>query len=359
MPNFGLPQALWNARRRLHCNRWFMASPEFPYPILLADIGGTNARFSMIKAEGRDPTPVFKLKTDSTATFAEACDKAVSMQGLPRPRSLIVDGAGPVIGKTIDLTNAGWIIDGDELTAALRLDQGLTINDFEALALGLPYFSAQDLDAVGPAPMGSGGTRLVLGPGTGLGVGALAQSPSGGYLPIGSEGGHVTLRPLGAREERIFEAFEAPADPASAEMYLQGAGILRLHQARLKVEDQGPERLAPPDVVEAALAADGPERRTMLLYLDLLARFTGDMAVTFLPKAGVFIAGGIMPRLKPLLDPTRFRALFEAHPPHEGLLAGMGISMVVAEEPAFAGLAAVGTNPAAFLLNYADRLWKP
>ncbi len=141
-------------------------------------------------------------------------------------------------------------------------------------------------------------------------------------------------------------------------MYLQGAGILRLHEARLKVEDKGPAHESPPAIVEAALSADGPERRTMQLYLDLLARFTGDMAVTFLPKGGVFIAGGIVPRLKPLLDPARFRMIFEAHPPHEGILAEMGISVVVADEPAFAGLAAVGVNPGAFLLNYADRLWR-
>ncbi len=149
-----------------------MASPAFPYPILLADIGGTNARFSMVTNEGRTPTPVFRLKTDSTKTFAEACEMAVSMQGLPRPRSLIVDGAGPVIGKRIDLTNADWMIDGDELMASLKLEQGLTINDFEAMALGLPYFTPADLDPIGSAPMADGGTRLVLGPGTGLGVGA-------------------------------------------------------------------------------------------------------------------------------------------------------------------------------------------
>jgi glucokinase len=334
-----------------------MSSPEFPYPILLADIGGTNARFSMIRAEAYAPTPVFRLKTDSTDSFAEACERVVSAQGLPKPRSLIVDGAGPVIGKTIDLTNADWVIDGDDLMAALKLDQGITINDFEALALGLPYFAAADLDPIGAAPMGSVGTRLVLGPGTGLGVGALAQSPGGGFLPIGSEGGHVTLRPMNAREEAVFAAFDAPAVPASAEMYLQGAGILRLHAARLKVEDKGVLHETTPAIVEAALAADGPERRTMLLYLDLLARFTGDMAVTFLPKGGVFIAGGIMPRLKPLLDAGHFRSLFEAHPPHEGILGTIGIAMVVAAEPAFTGLAAVGTRPRDFLLGYAERLW--
>jgi glucokinase len=335
-----------------------MSLPVFPYPILLADIGGTNARFSMVRAEGRDPTPVFRLKTDSTDTFAEACERAVSMQGLPKPRSLIVDGAGPVRGKAIDLTNAAWTIDGSELISDLKLDQGITINDFEALALGLPYFTKGDLDPIGPAPMGEGGTRLVLGPGTGLGVGALAQSPAGGFLPIGSEGGHVTLRPMDKREEAIFHAFDPPAKPASAEMYLQGAGILRLHAARLQVEDTGQAHETAPAIVEAALAADGPERRTMLFYLDLLARFTGDMAVTFLPKGGVFIAGGITPRLKPLLDRARFRHLFEAHPPHEGILSSLGISMIVADEPAFAGLAAVGTRPGDFLLSYSERLWR-
>jgi glucokinase len=334
-----------------------MSSPVFPYPILLADIGGTNARFSMIRTEGAMPSPVFRLKTDSTVSFAEACEKVASMQGLSQPRSLIVDGAGPVIGKTIDLTNANWIIDGDELKRDLKLEQGITINDFEALALGLPFFTEADLDAVGSAAMGASGTRLVLGPGTGLGVGGLAQSPAGGFLPIGSEGGHVTLLPLGKREEAVFAAFEPPEAPASAEMILQGAGIMRLHAARLKVEDKGAVHETTPAIVQAALAADGAERRTMMLYLDLLARFTGDMAVTFLPKGGVFIAGGIMPRLKPLLDAGRFRQFFEAHPPHQGLLRGIGISMVVADEPAFAGLAAVGTRPEAFLLNYAERLW--
>ena len=334
-----------------------MAQPLFPYPILLADIGGTNARFSLLKSPDRPATPPFRLRTDSTASFAEACQNAISAQGFPKPRSLIVAGAGPVLGKAIDLTNADWRIDGADLVDALHLDQGLTVNDFEAMALGLPFFQPADLDAIGATPMGSSGMRLVLGPGTGLGVGALAQS-SYGYLPIGSEGGHVTLRPLNDREVTIFNAFDAPDDPPSAEMILQGAGLVRLHNARLKTEDRGDAYADPAGIADTALERDGPERRTVLLYLDLLARFAGDMAVTFLSKGGVFIAGGIAPRLRPLIDPVLFRRRFETKPPHQDLLAGMGISLVIADEPAFAGLAAVGAGPERFQLDYRSRLWR-
>jgi glucokinase len=334
-----------------------MSKPEFPFPILLADIGGTNARFSLLKAADRPPTPPFRLKTDGSPSFAEACIKAISAQGFPAPRSLIVDGAGPVIGKTIDLTNANWLIDGDELAKALKLDQGLTVNDFEALALGLPFFGADELDTLNEGAAGADGTRCVLGPGTGLGVGALAVTPRG-FLPIGSEGGHITIRPADKREAAIFDVMDMPMEPLSAEMFLQGAGLLRLHQARLKSEDKGDARATPASVVEAALAADGPERRTVMLYLDVLARFAGDMAVTFLAKGGCYIGGGIIKHMLPLLDRERFCALFETKPPHQTLLRAKPLRLIISEEPAFTGLAAVGTKPEKFLLDYESRLWK-
>jgi glucokinase len=329
----------------------------FPYPILLADVGGTNARFSLLKSAERPPTPPFRLRTDALSSFAEACLQAVSAQGFPKPRSLIVDGAGPVAGKTIALTNARWAIDGDELAGALGLDQGITINDFEALALGLPFFGAQDVRALGASPVGGAGMRAVLGPGTGLGVGALAETPAG-FLPIGSEGGHVTLRPLDAREERVFAAYEGPDAPPSAEMLLQGAGLVRLHAARILAEGGGAPVEDPAALVAAAMAGPGPERDSVALYLDLVARFAGDIAITFLARGGVFIAGGIMPRLLPLVDAARFRRLFGDKPPHRGLMDGIGLGVVTAEEPAFAGLAALGRAPERFLLDYAARVWR-
>jgi glucokinase len=334
-----------------------MSKPEFPFPILLADIGGTNARFSLLRAPDRPPTPPFRLKTDGSPSFAEACQKAISAQGFPAPRSLVVDGAGPVIGKTIDLTNANWLIDGDELTKTLKLDQGLTVNDFEALALGLPFFRDDELDVINKGDSGADGMRCVLGPGTGLGVGGLAATPRG-FLPIGSEGGHVTIRPADKREAAIFDVMEMPMEPLSAEMFLQGAGLLRLHQARLKAEDKGDARETPASVVEAALVSDGPERRTVMLYLDVLARFAGDMAVTFLSKGGCYVGGGIIKHMLPLVDRSRFRSLFEAKPPHQPLLRKMPLKLVVSEEPAFTGLAAVATQPQKFLLDYDNRLWR-
>lgn len=328
------------------------AMADFPFPVLVADIGGTNARFALLPAADAVLSTVIRLETRHYESFVAAVEAAVQRGQWPRPATVLVGAAGAVANRSVALTNANWRIDGPAVARQLGVRQGLLLNDFETLALALPAFGADDLHPIGTAAAGQG-PALVIGPGTGLGVGALVQV-AGRYLPMASEGGHIGLAPATAEEHRLIDRIAPHGGPVPAEWLVAGPGLARLHQAMQAAD--GP--LEPAEVAARALAGSDPlAGAAVQLWLDLLARFAGAMALTFLATGGVYLAGGILPQLRRLIDPVRFRAAFEDHPVHRTLLAGLAIQLIVADEPALIGLAALARAPECYALEYSARLW--
>jgi glucokinase len=202
----------------------------FPYPLVVGDIGGTNARFALVEEPGGPLQALPKLKTGAFAGAAEAI--ASLADGMARkPRSAVLCGAGPVNGRVCSLTNAPWVMDGPRILAALGLSEGLLLNDFEAQALSLPAIPATDLLVIGPDLPAGPGARVVLGPGTGLGVGALVAS-GGRFIPIPSEGGHIDLAPADEAEAEVFRHLQRIGGRIAGEVVLSGPGLERLHAAR-------------------------------------------------------------------------------------------------------------------------------
>jgi glucokinase len=178
-------------------------------------------------------------------------------------------------------------------------------------------------------------TKVVLGPGTGLGVAALV--PAGGrWQAVASEGGHVTFGPCSGDEEPVFARMRVQG-PGSAEAVLSGPGIARLHRAM----HAGTAALAPRDIAARALAGDPRATATIRLFTRLLGRFAGDAALTFKATGGVYISGGVARRLGPLLDGEIFRTAFEAHPPYEEMLKAIPTFVVTYEQPGLLGCAAL------------------
>ncbi len=342
-----------------------MSAPPFsvPYPCLVADVGGTNARFAILTGPDAALSPMLRLDTGSEADFARTTLRAIEEGGFPRPRSLLLAVAGPPVGKRAELSNTAvaggrLTVDGDALTASLGLEQGLLFNDFEALSLALPFLAPEDivrLDdgpaiAVPPAPM------VVVGPGTGLGVGGLVPV-EGRWLPVSGEGGHVMLGPA-TPDELIY--WPHLGDLAlSAEDLLSGRGLSRLYRASAASLGVAAQEDSAPAVAERALAGTEPAAGEAVRRLfRLLARLAGDMALVLGARGGVFIGGGIAPRLRSLLDIPAFVETFRGGGRGVGFLLTIPLRMIIAPDAALIGLASVARRPELFALDYAARRWR-
>jgi glucokinase len=331
---------------------------DFPFPVLLCDIGGTNARFALkISPDSRLQSGP-PLKTASHATFEAALAAALASFDA-RPRSLIVCAAGPVSGRGVRLTNAAWSIDGAAVTAETGLDQGLLLNDFEAQALALPALEDGWTTPIGPPLEPRTGVRLVIGIGTGLGAAALVDV-EGRHLALASEAGHVDFAPVGPVESAIWPHIDpSPHGRVSAETLLSGQGLVRLHRARCAAAGAAPPALDGAALVQKALAhPEGPEAQTLRLIWTLTARFTGDLALNLLATGGVTFSGGILPRLAAFLDPRAFRARFEDKAPLDHMMRRIPARLIVESDVVLPGMAAIAAAPGDYLIDYDSRAWR-
>lgn len=313
---------------------------------LLADIGGTTSRLAFASAGGK-PERIVTVANDSVASpeamIARCLDGAAS-----RPRAGVLAIAGPVDGDEIALTNRSWRFRLSDLSARFGL-RFRALNDFEALAWSLPRLGGGDTRALGAPVPDAAGVKVVVGPGTGLGVAALvpiggsrAGSCGGSWHVVASEGGHASFGPAARDEEPVFAQLSAECGLISAEHLLSGPGLARLHRA----VNPGVMKLTPEMILTQARAGNREARRTIALFVRLLGRFAGDMALIFKATGGVYLAGGVAMGLGTLLDARLFRAGFEAHPPHESLLAAIPTSLITCEEPGLLGCAAYAAQMA-------------
>lgn len=331
---------------------------EFPYPLLVCDIGGTNARIASVGDRGQAPRLIAKVKTADYAGFADCVEQALATHRCPRPRAILACGAGPVSQRRLHLTNAAWTIDGPQVADCLGLDQGLLFNDFEAQALALPAHRPDWLHPIGSAQPAEHGPQIILGPGTGLGVAALVRE-GGMYLPLASEAAHSDFGPTNPEEEAIWRHVELFHGRISAETLISGPGLARLHRARMAAEGAPPGLLDGPGVVAAAKTdPQSREAATVQAFWRLVARFAGDMALTFLARGGVSLAGGILPRIADLVDAEDFRKAFEDKAPMQNLVRDICTSVVMAPDAVLAGMAAIAAQPNLYVINYRDRVWR-
>ncbi len=330
---------------------------DVPFPVLVGDIGGTNARFALI-ADRDAPLEVFhSVPTGDFADIESAVEESVFAHSALRPRSALIDLAAPVVGDAVDLTNADWVIRPLDMISRLGLEDVILLNDFEALALALTALADKDLALIGDAASAGEGAKVVLGPGTGLGVGALVDSGAQ-WVPVPGEGGHVALGPMEPDEFPLWANIEPEHGRISAEALLAGRGLVRLYRAVACTEGATATFSKPAEITEAALGGrDAIATRTLALYCRLLGRVAGDVAVTFMARGGVYIAGGIAPRILPILRQSEFRSAMEAKAPHSALMAQIPSWVIVGENPALHGLAALARAPERFGVHLSGRRW--
>ncbi len=335
----------------------------FPYPCLLADVGGTNARFALIETPDAPMSPMLRLESGAEADFAVTVRRALETGGFPAPRSFLLAVAGPVHARRAALTNTvtsrgALVIDGAALAGQLGLDQGLLLNDFEALCLALPFLGTDELMRLGAGEAVPGGAMAVMGPGTGLGVGALLRHGAV-WLPVASEGGHVGLGPESVEDMTLWPHLGDGL--ISGEDILSGRGLTRLYRGLADMRSAVVLDDAPAAITARALTRqDKLATETMELFFRLLARFAGDMALVFGATGGIFIGGGIAPRFKDwsLLISGAFAAAARDRGHASGYLANIPINLITAPDAALQGLAAVAANPDGFALDFDQRCWR-
>lgn len=309
--------------------------------VLVGDIGGSTSRFG-IAVPGERPRHVATVANDTMSSFEAAI--AHYLEGCSiRPMAALLAFAAPIGGDEIALTNRAWRFRLGDLKVRFGFSQIRAVNDFEALAWSLRHLVADDLTWLGGKTGAADGARVVLGPGTGLGVAALVPAggaKGGGWQAVPSEGGHVLFGAADDSEEKVFARMRADAGPLSAEKILSGSGLVRLHRAL----HDGRAMATSEAILEAARGGDPASRTTAEWFVRLLGRFAGDVALTFKATGGVHIAGGVAFGLGALFDAALFRAAFENHPPYQKLLADIPTHLIACPEPGLVGCSAAAEH---------------
>lgn len=310
-------------------------------PWLLADIGGTNARFAL-QTGAAAPSDIRVLDGDDFPDLAAAALDYLNRVGPMRPpRRAAMAVASPVTGDRVELTNRDWSFSISALKRRLGLDRLRVINDFTAVALAIPRLGGDDLRRIGGGESRPGCPVAVIGPGTGLGMSALI--PDGErHIPLATEGGHATLAAADAREAEVIDRLRARFAHVSAERVLSGPGLVNLHAALAALAGAHTETLAPAEVTARALGGADPLcAEALAMFFAMLGTVAGNLALGLGARGGVYIAGGIVPGLVEAMEASSFRARFEDKGRFRDYMAAIPTHVVMHEQPAFLGLSAL------------------
>jgi glucokinase len=308
-------------------------------PRLLADIGATFARFALEQGPGRIDHVVV-LNCDDYAGFEEVTRAYLQSQAqLVRHAAIAI--ANPIDGDQVRMTNRNWAFSIEAVRQALQLDTLLVVNDFTALAMALPRLSAADRVQIGAGSPRENAVIGLLGPGTGLGVSGLIPTEER-WVTLGSEGGHASFSPSDARELSILQYAWQRYAHVSAERLVSGGGIELCYEALSVAAGRGAQRLAAPLIVDAALSGkDAICVDALQCFCAMLGTIAGDLALTLGAFGGVYIGGGIVPRLGQFFAESAFRQRFEAKGRFATYLAGIPTYVISAAQPALLGVSAI------------------
>ena len=288
--------------------------------VLLADIGGTNARFALADTERSAPLLIDSVRQFEVVDFpslahaaAHYLDASTVHRG--RVRSAVFAIAGRVTGDHARITNHHWVISRTATQDALGLDSLRLVNDFAAQAMAVELLTDKDLIALGDVPWvpptGDTRTYAVLGPGTGLGVSALIVRDGRG-IALETEGGHVGFSAGTPEEAAILERLSCTYGRVSDERLVSGGGLVNIHRALCEIAGDDVPDMRPHDITAGAARGDERCQRTIEVFCAVFGSIAGDLALTLGAWDGVFLTGGLVPRLLEDLQKSRFRERFEA-----------------------------------------------
>lgn len=307
---------------------------------VVGDIGGTNARFAVAHAAGGGAPVLEHIESFPAARHPTLLDAVTGYAARVGAGSAgcVLAVAGPVENGFIDLTNSPWRVSETALVGA-GFARARLINDFEALAWAAPVIGIDDLVHVGGPDAGlAGGALAVIGPGTGFGVSALARSDRGD-VALATEGGHAAFAPHDAVEAEVVAILARRFGPVSIERLVSGAGLVNLHRALAELDGREPATSDPAEITRRALAGEIPFRDDLARFCAILGGAAGDIALTLGARGGVYIAGGIVPRMIDFLKASAFRERFEAKGRFQDYMQAIPTWVVVHSHAALLGAA--------------------
>ena len=308
------------------------------FPRLLGDIGGTNARWAWQTGPDAAIQDVSVRPCAANASLHESAAAYLADKGHARPAWVGIGIATPVTSDRVAMTNHTWGFSINALKAALGAERCLVINDFTALAMSLTALGPGDLRQIGSGQAVPGATMALLGAGTGLGVSGLVPQGGGRWSAISGEGGHVTLAATDEHEAAVLAVLRQRFGHVSAERVLSGAGLVNLYGALCALSGEAERALSPSDVTDAALDGSDPLcAQAVQRFTAFLGNAAGNLALTLGAHGGVFVGGGIVPRLGEHFDGLLFRQHFEAKGRFASYLKPMPTHVITAAAPALIG----------------------
>ena len=282
-----------------------------PFPRIVGDVGGTHSRFAWVQEPDAPLTNFADYTNADHAGLGDVMAKYLADEARPAPVACAIGVASPIDGGKVEMTNSQWSFTPAHLQRRFGLERFQVLNDFEALARGLPTLKADELMQVGGNAAGlEGGALALLGPGTGLGMSGLLRTAQG-PVPVVGEGGHTTLAAGDVEEDAILAALRRTLGHVSAERVLSGEGLVNLYRAICAVAGRPAADHTPADIT-SRVDVDIDCRRAVDRFFAFLGSVAGDLALTLGARGGVYIAGGIVPRLGDAIRNSAFRARFEA-----------------------------------------------
>jgi len=303
---------------------------------LLGDIGGTNARFTLLA--GGEFT---RTQTIAVADYERIEDAIESyLKEVPaglKPAEAALGVAGPITGDKIVMINSPWTFSIANLKKQFGWKALHVVNDFGANALAVPDLSEEFLLQIGDGVPAPDEPIAVLGPGTGLGVAALVPSPTG-WIALTGEGGHATLAALDSREASIIDVLRRQYAHVSAETVLSGPGLVNLYDALCELAGKPATPSTPEHITRLYPGCDPQCREAVAMFCAILGTFAGDIALTFGARGGVYIMGGIVPKIHEIFRHSAFRERFEFKGRFRDYLSAIPTYVVSHPFPAFLGL---------------------
>lgn len=313
------------------------------YPYIVADIGGTNARFALVTGKKGNAFNLEQIQILNGSEFPrlqDAMQHYINTLGGEKPKAACVAIAGPIDGDNARMTNLNWEFSQAAVKAEFGFDKYDTLNDFGALAVATSSLQADNLIEIKAGTMDPKGNKAILGPGTGLGVAGLACAGDS-WLPIPSEGGHVNVAPATQLECEVIRAAMAEHGHVSAETFISGPGLVRLYRALATVRGETPKNYEPKDITAGAL--DGTDdlcKETLDLFCSFIGSLSGNLALTYGAKGGVYLAGGVLPRFIDYFKSSDFVKRFSEKGVMSHYVENIPVNLISYEYTAFVGAAA-------------------
>jgi len=328
--------------------------------VLLADIGGTNARFALADTAAKAPLLFDSVREYPVADFPSLADAAQhhldavlgQAQDVQMPQRGVFAVAGRVDGDEARITNHPWVISRQRTQSALGFERLQLVNDFAAQSMAITLLQADDVAPVGGATWSPDDVRdprrdrtyAVIGPGTGLGVGALVVR-DGHCHPLETEGGHASFPPGTPEEIEILERLSAQFGRVSNERLICGPGLVNLHRALSEIAGEDPGPMRPIDITTRASIGDARCMRAVDVYCAVFGAIAGDLVLTLGAWDGVFLTGGLVPKMLQSLQHSGFRQRFEHKGRFSANMARVPSVAVLHPQPGLLGAAAIACQP--------------